>query len=75
MSKQFDFDKDLTDKDGILTPLINQLAEAALKAGLVTHLEADEAPNHKNGVTRKAVKSPSGSSELDTRGSVFKCTY
>ena len=72
MSEQFDFDKALatlqngqylTGKDGILTPLIKQLAEAALKAELETHLETDGTPNRKNGVTKKTVKSPSGSFE------------
>jgi hypothetical protein len=51
MSEQFDFDKalaalqngqDLTGKDGILTPLIKQLTEAALMAELESHLETDE---------------------------------
>jgi putative transposase len=75
MSEPFDFDKalaalqngqDLTGKDGILTPLIKQLTEAALKAELETHLEEDEAPNRKNGSSRKTIKAPSGSFELDT---------
>ena len=75
MSKQFDFDKalaalqngqDLTGKDGILTPLIKQLTEAALKAELESHLEQDENPNRKNGVSKKTIKAPSGSFELDT---------
>ncbi|MEW8015085.1 MAG: IS256 family transposase [Candidatus Sedimenticola endophacoides] len=75
MSEQFDFDKalaalkngqDLTGKDGILTPLIKQLTEAALKAELESHLEADESPNRKNGSSKKTIKSPSGSFELDT---------
>ena len=47
MSEQFDFDKalaalqngqDLTGKDGILTPLVKQLTEAALKAEAESHL-------------------------------------
>ena len=75
MSEQFDFDKalaalrngqDLTGKDGILTPLIKQLTEAALKAELESHLVEDEEPNRKNGSSRKTIKSPSGSFELDT---------
>jgi putative transposase len=75
MSEQFDFDKalsalrngqDLTGKDGVLTPLIKQLTEAALKAELEAHLEADEAPNRKNGSTKKTIKSSSGSFELET---------
>lgn len=75
MSKDFNFEEalaalrngqDLTGKDGILTPLIKQLTEAALKAELEAHLEHEEAPNRKNGTTKKTIKSPSGSFELET---------
>lgn len=75
MSKDFNFDEaltalrngqDLTGKDGILTPLIKQLTEAALKAELEAHLAGDETPNRKNGSTRKTIKSTSGNFELDT---------
>ena len=75
MSKDFNFDEaltalrngqDLTGKDGILTPLIKQLTEAALKAELEAHLAGDEAPNRKNGSTRKTIKSTSGNFELET---------
>jgi putative transposase len=75
MSEHFDFDKalaalrngqDLSGKDGILTPLIKQLTEAALAAELESHLEADETPNRKNGSGKKTIKSPSGSFELNT---------
>lgn len=75
MSEEFDFNKalkalqngqDLTGKDGILTPLIKQLTEAALKAEVESHLQADETTNRKNGYSRKTMKSPSGSFELET---------
>jgi len=75
MSKEFNFEEalaalrngqDLTGKDGILTPLIKQLTEAALKAELEAHLEQDEAPNRKNGTSKKTVKSSTGSFELET---------
>lgn len=75
MTQEFNFEEalealrngqGLTGKDGILTPLIKQLTEAALKAELEAHLEQDEAPNRKNGSTRKTVKSSSGSFELET---------
>jgi len=75
MSKDFNFEEalaalrngqDLTGKDGILTPLIKQLTEAALKAELEAHLGEEEAPNRKNGTTRKTVKSTTGSFELET---------
>jgi len=75
MSEKFDFNEalaalqngqDLTGKDGILTPLIKQLTEAALKAELESHLEEDEGPNRKNGSSKKTIKAPSGSFELET---------
>lgn len=59
-------DQDLTGKDGILTPLIKQLTEDALKAELEAHLGEEETPNRKNVSTRKTVKSTSGSFELET---------
>ncbi|MGL6148610.1 MAG: IS256 family transposase [Plesiomonas sp.] len=58
--------KGLTGKDGILTPLIKQLTEAAMQAELEQHLEQDDNSNRKNGSTPKTVKSPSGSFELNT---------
>ncbi len=58
--------KDLTGKDGILTPLIKQLTEAAMQAELEQHLAEGEAPNRKNGSTRKTMKSSAGNFELDT---------
>ncbi len=67
MSEKFDFNEalaalqsgqDLTGKDGILTPLIKQLTEAALKAELESHLEGEERPNRKNGSSKKTLKAP-----------------
>ena len=75
MTHSFDFDqalqdlqsgKNLTGKDGILTPLIKQLTEAALQAELEQHLSDEIQPNRKNGSTRKTIKTPSGNFELDT---------
>lgn len=72
---QFDFNealeqlqsgKGLTGKDGVLTPLIKQLTEAALKAELDLHLADDASANRKNGYTKKTVKSGVGEFELDT---------
>jgi len=37
--------KGLSGKDGILTPLIKQLTEAAMNAELEAHLESEQAPN------------------------------
>ncbi|VTQ42853.1 Uncharacterised protein [Streptococcus pneumoniae] len=56
MSQPFDFDKALkalqsgqalSGKDGILTPLIKQLTEAALAAELDSHLAQDVEPTVK----------------------------
>lgn len=70
--KQLQSGKPLTGLDGILTPLIKQLTEAALQAELDQHLaqqrQSDESSttNRKNGYTRKTIKAPSGNFELDT---------
>lgn len=56
--------KDLGGKDGIFTPLIKQLTEAAMQAELETHLATEQGPNRKNGNTRKTIKSPAGEFEL-----------
>ena len=73
--KKFDFDQaldqlrsgqNLTGQDGVLTPLIKQLTEAALSAELDEHLKDAEQPNRKNGKTSKTVKSVAGAFELDT---------
>jgi len=58
--------KDLTGKDGVLTPLIKQLTEAAMQAELDAHLDQEVTPNRKNGSSSKTVKTISGSFELDT---------
>ncbi len=75
MSQPFDFDKALkalqsgqalTGKDGILTPLIKQLTEAALAAELDSHLAQDLEANRKNGFGKKTIKAPTGRFELTT---------
>lgn len=75
MPIEFDFEaalkglragQDLNGPKGILTPLIKQLTEAALKVELEQHLAQDAAPNRKNGYTRKTIKSPSGNFDLET---------
>ncbi len=75
MSDEFDFDealkalqsgKAITGKDGVLTPLIKKLTEAALEAELDSHLAQDVVPNRKNGKTKKTVKSTAGPFELET---------
>lgn len=58
--------KDLGGKDGILTPLIKQLTEAAMTAELEEHLASESAPNRKNGSSTKTIKSSAGTFELNT---------
>jgi transposase-like protein len=50
--------KDLSGKDGIFTPLIKQLTEAAMQAELEEHLATEESTNRKNGTTSKTMKTP-----------------
>ena len=65
--KQLQSGKKLTGTDGVLTPLIKRLTEAALQAELEHYLEQQPAPpNRKNGYTSKTVKAATGSFELDT---------
>jgi len=75
MTQSFDFNKalaelqsgkGLTGEDGVLTLLIKQLNEAALKVELEQHLESDPEPNRKNGASNKTVKSSVGQFELET---------
>ena len=58
--------KDLSGQDGILTPLIKQLTEAAMQAELEEHLTSEEPPNRRNGTTGKTMKSLAGEFELKT---------
>lgn len=56
----------ITGKDGVLTPLIKQLTEVAMKAELDEHLDNASEPNRKNGYSKKTVKSVAGEFELQT---------
>jgi transposase-like protein len=59
----------LTGKDGVLTPLIKQLLEAALEGEMESHLSEcheDNTPNRRNGKMSKTIKSETGSFELET---------
>jgi putative transposase len=58
--------KPLSGNNGLLTPLIKQLLEAAMMGELEQHLDRDTEPNRKNGFTSKTVKSSLGAFELDT---------
>jgi putative transposase len=59
----------LTGKDGVMTPLIKQILEAALEGEMASHLsECDEQGqiNRRNGKTKKIVKTGTGEFELET---------
>ena len=75
MREEFDFDttlaafqdgQGLTGKDGILTPLIKQLTQAALQAEMDAHLQNSKPANRRNGSGRKTIKSTTGRLELAT---------
>ena len=66
--------KPLMGKDGILTPLIKNLTEAALEGELESHLGQEIAANRRNGKGKKTIKSLNGNFELNTprdRGGTF----
>lgn len=56
----------LTGKDGILTPLIKDLTEAALDGEIESHLLGNTDENRRNGRSKKTIKSSSGCFELNT---------
>lgn len=58
--------KPLLGKEGVLTPLIKNLTEAALEGELDSHLAQEVAANRRNGKSKKTVKSLNGSFELNT---------
>jgi len=58
--------KPLLGKEGILTPLIKDLTEAALEGELDSHLAQEVAANRRNGRTPKTIRSLNGSFELNT---------
>ena len=73
--KEFDFQKALkgiqdgkpfTGKDGVLTSLIKNLAEAALEGELDSHLGREISANRRNGKSKKTIKSLNGNFELQT---------
>ena len=72
---EFDFQKALkgiqegkpfTGKDGVLTSLIKNLAEAALEGELDSHLGKEISSNRRNGKSKKTIKSLNGNFELET---------
>lgn len=59
----------LTGKDGILTPLIKEIIEAALEGEMDSHLQdckTQDQANRRNGKLRKTMKTGTGSFELET---------
>ena len=52
--------QNLNGKDGLLTPLIKQITEAALGAEIDQHLANDTAANRKNGTSKKTNQLPRG---------------
>ena len=64
--KEIQSGKPFTGKDGVLTSLIKNLAEAALEAELDSHLSEEVSRNRRNGKTSKTIKSLNGNFELET---------
>lgn len=61
--------EDLTGKDGILTPLIKEILEAALEGEMEAHLAECKAQgqfNRRNGNLKKTMKTGTGVFELET---------
>ncbi len=56
----------LMGKKGILTPLIKNLAEAALEGELESHLGQEIIANRRNGKSKKTIKSLNGNFKLNT---------
>lgn len=59
----------LTGKDGILTPLIKEILEAALEGEMDSHLldcKVQDQANRRNGKQKKTMKTDTGSFELET---------
>lgn len=64
--KQLQSGQPITGENGVLAPLLKQLAEAALEGEAEAHLNKKETPNRRNGKSRKTVKSSAGRFELET---------
>jgi transposase-like protein len=61
--------QDLTGKNGILTPLIKEILEAALEGEMESHLsncKEDGQSNRRNGKLKKTMKTGTGTFELET---------
>lgn len=58
--------KPLMGKEGVLTPLIKNLTEAALEGELESHLGQEIIANRRNGKSNKTIKSLNGNFELNS---------
>ena len=58
--------KPLGGAEGVLTPLIKQLAEAAMEGEIQAHLDYEQSLSRRNGRTKKTLKTSSGAIELET---------
>lgn len=56
----------LMGKEGVLTPLIKNLTEAALEGELDSHLAQEITANRRNGKSKKTIKSLNGNFELNS---------
>lgn len=59
----------LTGHDGVMTPLLKRILEAALEGEMDAHItecKDDGQPNRRNGKTKKTLKTGTGSFELET---------
>jgi len=52
-------------KEGVLTPLIKEITEAALECEIGSHLGQEVIRNRKNGKSKKTIKSLNGNFELE----------
>jgi len=64
--KAIQFGQPLMGKEGVLTPLIKDLTEAALEGELESHLGQEIIANRRNGKTPKTIKSLNGNFELNS---------
>ncbi|MBF0569127.1 MAG: transposase, partial [Nitrospirae bacterium] len=64
--KQLKSGKPLNGKEGVLTPLIKMILEAALDGEIESHLKAEDTKNRRNGRTSKTVRTDQSAFELET---------
>lgn len=62
--KEIQSGKALLGKEGVLSPLIKELCEAALEGEIDSHLSQELASNRRNGKSKKRIKSLNGDFEL-----------